>query len=550
LTNDARRYLYEDYLFLQIEEQKKRVQDMKDGLYREICERRIFDWKRLAAHYCIHPSNMFEIIKQAKNTGNTIAKKHPGRKKVLNSTMIEHIVKQDQVTGGTTIRTLHAILQEEQAPGFQTKYKWVINNTPSIGLLFKLKKSNDVMIKKLRLVPMITFSNAIERLNWCETNMIQQPSTDQERIEFCNMLESWIDVDETIITYSVGTGRILVLRRHHHQIQFQNSDLEGLSQEDSIIVRDEMKSNPPSILIFAAVTCPRLLNPTTCMEEGAQFDPCRKGIVQIRRVRGEDVYKRRTKNKNVGDPKFSDITVNAKVYGHMMANEGTGLISYLKRYNEGSENRNRCCATGIPIELTKTKAIIKKGKKLNSTILNMKFDTQTQGSDYIVSQNYISDSENSECAEEDDEIDYSGLRFRVQQDNAGGHGFNNFQGGVATEDQKRMVDFLEERGLDVFCQPRNSPFTNMNDLGFFNSMKAYMRGKGSKITKPTGKNRSLIQSEMWGLVKRFVEEFEPRKLFNISVQKHALMQKCIAVEGKEFGKDSHHKIRKFWGTSE
>jgi hypothetical protein len=54
-----------------------------------------------------------------------------------------------------------------------------------------------------------------------------------------------------------------------------------------------MKSNPPSILIFAAVTCPRLLNPTTCMEEGARFDPCRKGIIQVRRVRGEDVYKRK-----------------------------------------------------------------------------------------------------------------------------------------------------------------------------------------------------------------------------------------------------------------
>ena len=61
----------------------------------------------------------------------------------------------------------------------------------------------------------------------------------------------------------------------------------------------------------------------------------------------------------------------------------------------------------------------------------------------------------------------------------------------------------------------------MNDLGFFNSMKAYMRGKGREITKPTGKNCSLIQSEMWGLVKQFVDEFEPSKLFNIAVQKHA-----------------------------
>lgn len=67
------------------------------------------------------------------------------------------------------------------------------------------------------------------------------------------------------------------------------------------------------------MTCPRLLNPTRCMEDGAQFDPCRKGIVQVRRVRGEDVYRRKTKQNEAGDAKFSDITVNAKTYGYMMA---------------------------------------------------------------------------------------------------------------------------------------------------------------------------------------------------------------------------------------
>jgi hypothetical protein len=474
LTDVARRNLYEDYLFLQIEEQKHRLNDFKAGI--KINKGRgPFDGKRLAAHYQIGLNTMYLIIKQGSNAVDTAATKRSGRKKVLTPVMVEHIVNQDQLAGGTTLRTLKAILEEEPIIEYETNYRGKMHNTPSIFTLAKLKKSKDVMVKKLRLVPMITEQNAIERLNWCTANMIQQPQTHEERIEFCKLLESWVDVDETILTYSVGTGRILVLRRHHHQLEVQDGDLEGLSQEDSITVRDEMKSNPPSILIFAAVTCPRLLNPTTCMEEGAQFDPSRKGIVQVRRVRGVDVYKRKTKNRKVGDAKFSDITVNAKVYGHMMANEGTGLISYLKRYNEGSEDRNRCCASGIPIHLSTKSKEAPKGKKLNSTILNMKFETQTQDSEYIVSQNYVSDSEDSECVEEDEEIDYSGLRFRIQQDNAGGHGFNNFQGGVATEDQKRMVDFLEERGLEVFCQPRNSPFTNMNDLGFFNSMKAYER---------------------------------------------------------------------------
>jgi hypothetical protein len=83
-------------------------------------------------------------------------------------------VEQDQLAGGTTDRMLHAILEEHCVPGFETKYRGKISHTPSRFTLQALKKSNDVMIKKLRLVPMITESNAIERLNWCENNVLQQ----------------------------------------------------------------------------------------------------------------------------------------------------------------------------------------------------------------------------------------------------------------------------------------------------------------------------------------------------------------------------------------
>ena len=60
--------------------------------------------------------------------------------------------------------------------------------------------------------------------------------------------------------------------------------------------------------------------------------------------------------------------------------------------------------------------------------------------------------------------------------------------------------------------------------------------------------KSLVRSEMWGLIKRFVDEFEPRKLFNIAVQKHALMQRCIELEDKEIRKEHHRGIRKQLGT--
>lgn len=538
LTDMARKHLYEDYLFLQTEEQKHRVEELKAGIKVNHRGKGSFDGKRLAAHYQISLNSMYIILKRGRTTVDTSAKKRAGRGKVLTPSVVEHIVKTDQLAGGTSLRVLHGMLEQDPVPGYHANYRGRAVYTPSTFTLAKLKKTPGVSVKKLRLVPMITEQNAVERLKWCKDNVLELPVSVEDRADFCRQLESWVDVDETVLTYSFGTGRIMVLRRG------QGMD-EDLSQEEQLIVRDELKSNPPSILIFSAVTCPRLLNPTTCVEEGAKFDPQRKGIVQVRRVRGEDMYKRKTKCNKAGDTKFMDITVNGRTYGYMMANETNGLVSYLRRYQEGSDDQNRCCAAGIPVELA-VKEAKPRGKR--DTILNMHFNTNTQDSEYLASANYVSDSEDSECEDEDEPIEYSGMRFEVQQDNAGGHGFNNFQGGAAGDDQRRMVEFMHERGLHVFCQPRNSPFTNMNDLGFFNSMKAYMRGKGREISKPTGKNRSLIQSEMWALVKRFVDEFEPRKLFNIAVQKHALMQRCIELEGKEIRKERHSGIRKQWGT--
>lgn len=68
---------------------------------------------------------------------------------------MEHIVEQDQLAGGTTSRTLHAMLEEQPVPGFETRYRGHVNHTPSRFTLQALKKSKEVKVKKLRVVPMI-----------------------------------------------------------------------------------------------------------------------------------------------------------------------------------------------------------------------------------------------------------------------------------------------------------------------------------------------------------------------------------------------------------
>ena len=80
-------------------------------------------------------------------------------------------------------------------------------------------------------------------------------------------------------------------------------------------------------------------------------------------------------------------------------------------------------------------------------------------------------------------IQVHGRLVRIQQDNAGGHGFNNFKGGRPTEPQRRMVEHMRARGYLVYRQPRNSPEFNMLDLGFWNSIKQAVRQRSGEIRK-------------------------------------------------------------------
>lgn len=91
------------------------------------------------------------------------------------------------------------------------------------------------------------------------------------------------------------------------------------------------------------------------------------------------------------------------------------------------------------------------------------------------------------------------LFVRIQQDNAGGHGFNNFQGGKPTGHQRRLVETMLQRGYCVFSQPRNSLEFNMLDLGFWNSIKSAVRQRTHEIQSLPNQTHGLIQQNMWKL---------------------------------------------------
>lgn len=156
LTDVARKHLYEDYLYLQTQEQKRRVEELKAWAKVDNRGKGSFDGNRLAAHYRVSLNSMYNILKRRRTTVDTGAKKRPGRTRVLTSLMENHVVEKDQQVGGTTLRTLRGILDHDLIPGYQTRYKGRVINTPSVSTLSKLKKSPAVSIKRLRTVPMIT----------------------------------------------------------------------------------------------------------------------------------------------------------------------------------------------------------------------------------------------------------------------------------------------------------------------------------------------------------------------------------------------------------
>lgn len=148
-----------------------------------------------------------------------------------------------------------------------------------------------------------------------------------------------MDVDEMMLVYSWSTRQLMLLP----------ADRDQWTYEDRGVVKtDGSKLKPP------ALTAPKLLNPETCMEEGAKFCQRQRGIVQVRRFRGETVYKKKAGDKKKGDPKFfEDIKMNDRVYQHCIVGPG-GVSDFLDRYNGPPETDNgiRVSGAGIQEHLT------------------------------------------------------------------------------------------------------------------------------------------------------------------------------------------------------
>ena len=403
------------------------------------------------------------------------------------------------------MRFLEALVEENPMAGYRAWYRNQEYRSPSRQSIWRLFKSELLVLKTARYRPFLTEANQLERFDWCEDRVIDNfgamdMNDGDAREWFARALETVVDVDEMYLVYSIGNGKLY----------FFPEDLETLGAKEKIIVQHEWKQNPPKILIFGAVTAPQLLNPRTSHLEGAKFDVLKRGIIQIRRIRSVSKYQRKTANHLKGDLKFADCTVSGPVYEYVMTGQN-GLAGFLDKYYGMNDDGIRTSAWGVPIELTENPTLEASSKFISTT-----------------------SSKPTEL-------------IRIQQDRAGGHGFNNLQAGKPTEYQLRMVRTMRERGYLVYNQPRNSPELNMLDLGFWNSVKRAVRKQSYVIRDSDPNSESMIQSKLWEIVKSVVADYDAERLFAIAVQKQVMMQQCIETKGGVVRYEMHSGIRSFWG---
>lgn len=372
------------------------------------------------------------------------------------------------------------------------------------------------------------------------------------REEFADGIQRCVDVDEAQFVFDEGNRKVLV---------FHNN---GDTHDDYVVASKGFKSKPPSILVIAGVTAPRILNPTTCGRNGekAEFDPFKKGVVFCRRVRGASKYKRSTANHAAGSIKYEKIMINGRVYRWMMAGGKKSMMAFLEKYYDfAPDDRERCTDEGVPKSVWGNKS-----KVPSLTDFSKDYEPPTpegwgrahavgHHAPYWYRERARATPRGPEVGTGGSTWDHPGTisdrGIYVQQDSAGGHGFDNFHGGEETFHQVLLERNLAQKGITLICQPKNSPSLNMCDGGFWNSIKADVSKK--MLTVEYDKNHpsrstAMIEQKLWEAVKESVENFEAKKLWNIACQKQATAKRIIELNGESVLMEPHTGIRKEWGT--
>lgn len=136
----------------------------------------------------------------------------------------------------------------------------------------------------------------------------------------------------------------------------------------------------------------------------------------------------------------------------------------------------------------------------------------------------------------------------IQEDGAGGHGFNNRAGGKPSDVHIKLENACKARGFEMRKQPANSPDFNLLDLGVWWSLKASVRQRLHEIKVVTKASEGFVRDEIWKFFIDAAEKFPYERLWNIAKAHETNLAEVIRAKGAHLVKQPHAGIRKTFGT--
>lgn len=139
------------------------------------------------------------------------------------------------------------------------------------------------------------------------------------------------------------------------------------------------------------------------------------------------------------------------------------------------------------------------------------------------------------------------VTVRFQEDGAPGHGYNNRNKRKPTQVHEEMTAIADQRNIDVYKQPHNSPETNPLDLGIWFSIQAAV--KHMDIDEDADRNDDgYLESLIWKATKKAWEELESRTIWNCWMVKDEILKEIRRSRGEPIISEPHSGIRERWGT--
>jgi hypothetical protein len=316
----------------------------------------------------------------------------------------------------------------------------------------------------------------------------------KERIEK-GTVSSTFDIDEAMVRQSMAGGAIALI--------------PGDEVDENLLAeQDAAHGHPPQVLLTAIITKPVVLNAAE-FENGAPpvFHPLWDGKAALIRHRSWRPRKKRRRDPETNEfipldedePMYENMTINAERYSELYCVQG-GYADMISEYVAGVENRVRAKVIAIRQDFQSFDASMHRRKKLRGDVV-----------------------------------------ATVQEDSAGGHG-------VKGRAHASLVGELDRRRINIVQQPPYSPETNMCDLGFWSMLKSRISERRKALPRYTGSNGSEIEAKIWEIAKEVWDNIEPRKLFNIAMQKERIFDAIVAKKGGMLEKEPHTGVRVMFGT--